>query len=92
LIIPLLAPPSQLEMSHCPKVGDPGEKEPIHHLLACICIVISNGSIFPNCRYANRKSRMNNMTTNLPAKMVMAMVVLAAAAVEMVVVGNGRRV
>ncbi len=38
------------------------------------------------------KLRLNNMTTNLPAKMVTAMVVPAAAAAEMVVVGSGRRV
>ncbi len=38
------------------------------------------------------KLRLNNMTTNLPAKRAMAMVVPAAAAMEMVVVGSGRRV
>jgi hypothetical protein len=35
---------------------------------------------------------LNNMTTNLPAKMATAMVVPAAAAAEMVVVGSKRRV
>jgi hypothetical protein len=38
------------------------------------------------------KLRLNNMTTNLPAKTASAMVVPAAAAVEMVVVGIERRV
>jgi hypothetical protein len=38
------------------------------------------------------KLQLNNMTTNLPAKTAMTMVVLAAAAAEMVVVGSGRRV
>jgi hypothetical protein len=38
------------------------------------------------------KLRLNNMTTNLPAKTATAMMVPAAAAVEMVVVGSGRRV
>jgi hypothetical protein len=38
------------------------------------------------------KSRLNNMTTNLPAKTTTAMVVPAAAAAEMVVVRSGRRV
>jgi hypothetical protein len=38
------------------------------------------------------KLRLNNMTTNLPAKTATAMVVLAAAAAEMVEVGSGRRV
>jgi hypothetical protein len=36
--------------------------------------------------------RMNNMTSNLPAKMVTAMVVQAAAAAELVEVRSGRRV
>jgi hypothetical protein len=35
------------------------------------------------------KLRLNNVTTNLPAKTAMAMVVPAAAAAEMVVVGSG---
>ncbi len=35
---------------------------------------------------------LNNMTTNLPAKTASAKVVPAAAAVEMVVVGSGRRI
>ena len=39
-----------------------------------------------------KKSWLNNMTTNLPAKTAMAMVVLTAATVEMVVVGSVRRV
>ena len=38
------------------------------------------------------KLRLNNMTTNLLAKTASAMVVPAAAAVEMVVVGRGRRI
>ncbi len=38
------------------------------------------------------KLRLNNMTTNLPAKTATAMVVPAAAAAEMVVIGSGRRV
>jgi hypothetical protein len=38
------------------------------------------------------KSRLNNMTPNLPAKTALVMVVPAAAAVEMVVVGSWRRV
>jgi hypothetical protein len=38
------------------------------------------------------KSWLNNMTTNLPAKMAMAMVVPAAAAAEMAVVRSARRV
>jgi hypothetical protein len=38
------------------------------------------------------KLRLNNMTTNLPAKTAMAMVVPAAVAAEMVVVGSRRRV
>jgi hypothetical protein len=37
------------------------------------------------------KTRLNNMTTNLPAKTAMAMVVPAAAMVKMVVVGSRRR-
>jgi hypothetical protein len=37
------------------------------------------------------KSRLNNMTTNLPAKRATAMVVSAAAAAEMKVVRGGRR-
>jgi hypothetical protein len=38
------------------------------------------------------KSQLNDMTTNLPAKTAMAMVVPEAAIVEMVVVGSRRRV
>jgi hypothetical protein len=38
------------------------------------------------------KSRLNDMTTNLPAKTATALVVSAAAAAEMVVVGSGRGV
>ena len=38
------------------------------------------------------KSRLNDMTTNLPAKTARAMVVPVAAAAEMVVVGSGRKV
>ncbi len=38
------------------------------------------------------KSQLNNMKTNLPAKMATAMVVPVEAAAEMGVVGSGRRV
>jgi hypothetical protein len=45
-------------------------------------------STLPLCK----RKRLNNMTTNLPAKMATAMVVPAAVAVEVVVVRSGRRV
>jgi hypothetical protein len=38
------------------------------------------------------KLQLNDMTTNLPAKTAVAMLVSAVAAAEMVVVGSGRRV
>ncbi len=49
-------------------------------------------AFFYTAAMQTKKSRLNDMTTNLPAKTAMAMVVLAAAAAEMVVVGSRRRV
>ncbi len=46
-------------------------------------------SFFYTAAMQTEKSWLNNMTTNLPAKTALVMVVPAAAAVEMVVVRKG---
>jgi hypothetical protein len=49
-------------------------------------------AFFYTATMQTEKLRLNNMTTNLPAKTAMVIIVPAAAAAEMVVVGSRRRV
>jgi hypothetical protein len=49
-------------------------------------------AFFYTAAMQTEKLRLNDLTTNLPAKMGTVMVVLAAAAAEMVVVRSGRRI
>ncbi len=61
-------------------------------LLLADALSFQMAAFFYTAATQTEKSWLNNMTNNLPAKMAMAMVVLAAAVAEMVVVGFGRRV
>jgi hypothetical protein len=61
-------------------------------LLLADALSIQMAAMFYTAATQTEKMRLNNMTTNLPAKTATAMVVPAAAAAEMVVVGSGRRV
>ncbi len=67
-----------------------GPISPSSCLLTHCHFKLQHFSSTPICK--RKISQLNNMTTNLPAKMAMAMVVLAAAMLEMVVVGSQRRV
>jgi hypothetical protein len=61
-------------------------------LLLADALSFQMAAFFYTAAMQMEKLRLNNMTTNLPTKMAMAMVVPAAAAAEMVEVGSGRRV
>jgi hypothetical protein len=58
-------------------------------LLLADALSFQMAAFFYTAAMQTGKSRLTDTTTNLPAKMVTTMVMLAAAAVEMVVSGNG---
>ncbi len=60
-------------------------------LLLADALSFQMAAFFYTAAMQMKKMRLNNMTTNQPAKMTMAMLVSAEAAVEMVGVGSGRR-
>jgi hypothetical protein len=68
------------------------KRNPSTILLLADALSFQMAAFFYTATTQTKKMRLNDMTTNLPAKMGMAMVVSAAAAAEMVVVGSGRRV